>query len=177
MRLGGVLRCRSVMKQQYVPQHKPALEDDIKRLEDFLLSKPNILVLTGAGISTESGKLIKRILVRVRYDSNIMILSLQAYPTIAQRVSGSMRAPITSPSSTWSSSSRLACANVIGLATSLVGPISRPSNRMVHTMHWLALSVRLASRRWSLRTSIGCIQRRGARMWWNYTVAVMWSSA
>ncbi|KAL7742809.1 hypothetical protein ACLKA6_019618 [Drosophila palustris] len=43
------------MRQQYVPQHKPALEDDIKRLEDFLLSKPNILVLTGAGISTESG--------------------------------------------------------------------------------------------------------------------------
>ncbi|XP_060662337.1 NAD-dependent protein deacylase Sirt4 [Drosophila nasuta] len=56
MRLGGVLRCRSVTKlQQYVPQHKPALENDIKRLEDFLLSKPNILVLTGAGISTESG--------------------------------------------------------------------------------------------------------------------------
>ncbi|KAM8719882.1 hypothetical protein ACLKA7_006011 [Drosophila subpalustris] len=55
MRLGGALRCRSVMRQQYVPQHKPALEDDIKRLEDFLLSKPNILVLTGAGISTESG--------------------------------------------------------------------------------------------------------------------------
>jgi len=43
------------MRQQYVPQHKPALDDDIKRLEDFLLSKPNILVLTGAGISTESG--------------------------------------------------------------------------------------------------------------------------
>ncbi|ALC49663.1 Sirt4 [Drosophila busckii] len=55
MRLGGVLRCRSVIKQQYVPQHKPVLSDDIKRLEEFLLSKPNILVLTGAGISTESG--------------------------------------------------------------------------------------------------------------------------
>ncbi|EDW00085.1 NAD-dependent protein deacylase Sirt4 [Drosophila grimshawi] len=55
MRLGGVLRCHRVIRQQYVPQHKPVLEDDIKRLEDFLLSKPNILVLTGAGISTESG--------------------------------------------------------------------------------------------------------------------------
>lgn len=55
MRLSAVLRCRSVIKQQYVPQHKPVLDDDIKRLEDFLLSKPNILVLTGAGISTESG--------------------------------------------------------------------------------------------------------------------------
>lgn len=55
MRIGGLLRCRSILKQKYVPQHKPVLEDDIKRLEDFLLSKPNILVLTGAGISTESG--------------------------------------------------------------------------------------------------------------------------
>ncbi|XP_064536427.1 NAD-dependent protein deacylase Sirt4 [Drosophila montana] len=55
MRLSAVLRCRSVIKQQYVPQHKPVLDDDIKRLEDFMLSKPNILVLTGAGISTESG--------------------------------------------------------------------------------------------------------------------------
>lgn len=62
MRVGSLLRFRwtafanSKARQQYVPQHKPVLEDDIKRLEDFLLSKPNVLVLTGAGISTESGK-------------------------------------------------------------------------------------------------------------------------
>ncbi|KAH8329871.1 hypothetical protein KR067_006088 [Drosophila pandora] len=61
MRVGSLLRFRwtafpnSKARQQYVPQHKPVLEDDIKRLEDFLLSKPNVLVLTGAGISTESG--------------------------------------------------------------------------------------------------------------------------
>ncbi|XP_001354539.2 NAD-dependent protein deacylase Sirt4 [Drosophila pseudoobscura] len=61
MRVNNLLRFRSTslqrcsIKQQYVPQHKPALDDDIKRLEDFLLSKPNVVVLTGAGISTESG--------------------------------------------------------------------------------------------------------------------------
>ncbi|XP_037935299.1 NAD-dependent protein deacylase Sirt4-like [Teleopsis dalmanni] len=42
-------------KQQFVPKHNKVLEEDIKRLENFLLSKPKTLVLTGAGISTESG--------------------------------------------------------------------------------------------------------------------------
>ncbi|XP_030379092.1 NAD-dependent protein deacylase Sirt4 [Scaptodrosophila lebanonensis] len=61
MRVNFLLRLQSTalqrrsVQQQYVPQHKPVFDDDIKRLEDFLLSKPNILVLTGAGISTESG--------------------------------------------------------------------------------------------------------------------------
>ncbi|KAH8366584.1 hypothetical protein KR084_004575 [Drosophila pseudotakahashii] len=61
MRVGQLLRFRntafrsSTARQEYVPQHKPVVEDDIKRLEDFLMSKPNVLVLTGAGISTESG--------------------------------------------------------------------------------------------------------------------------
>eukprot|EP00099_Drosophila_melanogaster_P016501 NP_572241.2 sirtuin 4, isoform C [Drosophila melanogaster] len=61
MRVGQLLRFRSTSlrsstaRQEYVPHHKPVVEDDIKRLEDFLLSKPNVLVLTGAGISTESG--------------------------------------------------------------------------------------------------------------------------
>jgi len=62
MRVGQLLRFRSTSlrsstaRQEYVPHHKPVVEDDIKRLEDFLLSKPNVLVLTGAGISTESGE-------------------------------------------------------------------------------------------------------------------------
>lgn len=43
-------------KSQFVPNHEPANPDDIRRLEEFLEDKPNILVLTGAGISTESGK-------------------------------------------------------------------------------------------------------------------------
>lgn len=43
---------------QFVPKHEPATEEDIARLATFLENKPNILVLTGAGISTESGLLI-----------------------------------------------------------------------------------------------------------------------
>lgn len=62
MRFNQLLRlqCKysqwSAVKQQYVPKHQPVLEEDVKRLEEFLISKPNIVVLTGAGISTESGK-------------------------------------------------------------------------------------------------------------------------
>lgn len=44
---------------QFVPHHLPAMEKDIKKLENFLMDKPNILVLTGAGISTESGILFE----------------------------------------------------------------------------------------------------------------------
>jgi len=64
MRVGQLLRFGSTAfrgstaKQEYVPHHKPVVEDDIKRLEDFLMSKPNVLVLTGAGISTESGEFL-----------------------------------------------------------------------------------------------------------------------
>lgn len=39
----------------FVPKHNPARQEDIKALENFLIDKPNTLVLTGAGISTESG--------------------------------------------------------------------------------------------------------------------------
>lgn len=55
------IRCKypewSAAKQQYVPQHQPVLEGDVKKLQDFLINKPNIVVLTGAGISTESGNI------------------------------------------------------------------------------------------------------------------------
>lgn len=40
---------------QFVPKHDPVPEKYIKALEDFLISRPKMLVLTGAGISTESG--------------------------------------------------------------------------------------------------------------------------
>lgn len=40
---------------QFVPKHNPVSDKIIKQLENFLMNKPNILVLTGAGISTESG--------------------------------------------------------------------------------------------------------------------------
>lgn len=41
---------------QFVPAHEPVRERDIQQLEQFLHDKPNVLVLTGAGISTESGE-------------------------------------------------------------------------------------------------------------------------
>lgn len=48
---------RSVIKptQQYVPKHDSVKPSDIKKLEKFLSEKPGILVVTGAGVSTESG--------------------------------------------------------------------------------------------------------------------------
>lgn len=60
MRLDSALRfrfndIRLKAKLTFVPKHEPVKEHDIKKLEDFLLAKPNVLVLTGAGISTESG--------------------------------------------------------------------------------------------------------------------------
>lgn len=41
---------------QFVPEHDPVSGKDIEKLQNFLSDKPNILVLTGAGISTESGE-------------------------------------------------------------------------------------------------------------------------
>ncbi|XP_018563122.1 NAD-dependent protein deacylase Sirt4-like [Anoplophora glabripennis] len=39
----------------YVPKHNPVLDSDVRLLEDFISSSKRIAVLTGAGISTESG--------------------------------------------------------------------------------------------------------------------------
>lgn len=39
----------------YVPKHKPPNHEDFEVLKDFLSKHKNILILTGAGISTESG--------------------------------------------------------------------------------------------------------------------------
>lgn len=47
---------RFLASNQFVPTHNPVQKDDIKKLENFLRDKSNVLVLTGAGISTESGK-------------------------------------------------------------------------------------------------------------------------
>lgn len=47
-----ISRC---LNNKFVPKHNPPNENDIVKLEKFLEDKPNILVLTGAGISTESG--------------------------------------------------------------------------------------------------------------------------
>lgn len=40
---------------RFVPNHEPIQEKDVLALAKFLADKPNILVLTGAGVSTESG--------------------------------------------------------------------------------------------------------------------------
>lgn len=40
-----------------VPKHKPPEQKDLDKLRKFLHEHEKLLVLTGAGISTESGKL------------------------------------------------------------------------------------------------------------------------
>lgn len=44
---------------QFVPKHDPVNQEDIEKLKNFLVDKQNVLVVTGAGVSTESGKLAK----------------------------------------------------------------------------------------------------------------------
>lgn len=46
---------RRLATQFFVPKHDAAKAEDVKKIQDFLSDKPKILVLTGAGISTESG--------------------------------------------------------------------------------------------------------------------------
>lgn len=47
---------RRQVSSQFVPKHQPANPEDVQKLENFLREKQSVLVLTGAGISTESGK-------------------------------------------------------------------------------------------------------------------------
>lgn len=44
--------------QFFVPKHAAAKIEDCEKIKEFLRDKPRILVVTGAGISTESGKLL-----------------------------------------------------------------------------------------------------------------------
>lgn len=46
---------RNFVTQFFVPQHKPVNHKDIEVIKNYLSDKPNILIVTGAGISTESG--------------------------------------------------------------------------------------------------------------------------
>lgn len=39
----------------FVPKHPPVVQTDVALLENFLTKAERVLVLTGAGISTESG--------------------------------------------------------------------------------------------------------------------------
>lgn len=40
-----------------VPRHEPPEQKDIDKLREFLIKHEKLLILTGAGISTESGTL------------------------------------------------------------------------------------------------------------------------
>lgn len=40
---------------QFVPKHKPVKDEDVKVLGEFILGSKRLMVLTGAGVSTESG--------------------------------------------------------------------------------------------------------------------------
>lgn len=40
---------------KYVPKHNPVEENDIDQLREFISTSSALVVLTGAGISTESG--------------------------------------------------------------------------------------------------------------------------
>lgn len=47
---------RRHFNSQFVPKHRPANPEDVQKLENFLRDRQSVLVLTGAGISTESGE-------------------------------------------------------------------------------------------------------------------------
>jgi hypothetical protein len=52
---------RRFVTQFFVPKHNSAQAEDIEKMQKFLDDKPRVLVLTGAGISTESGKKKKKL--------------------------------------------------------------------------------------------------------------------
>lgn len=51
----GIVYGQSLSCSRFVPKHEPVHERDIENLAKFLDDKPSMLVLTGAGVSTESG--------------------------------------------------------------------------------------------------------------------------
>lgn len=57
------LRHLSIEALKFVPKHNPVVESDVEKLKDFIFSSTKVLVLTGAGISTESGLLTYILLV------------------------------------------------------------------------------------------------------------------
>lgn len=48
------LRCLAT--QFFVPKHDTTKSEDVEKITEFLVDRPRILVVTGAGISTESGE-------------------------------------------------------------------------------------------------------------------------
>lgn len=54
-RLYSVLGTAHSSRPHFVPPHSPANEDDIDKFKEFIHNSKRLLVITGAGISTESG--------------------------------------------------------------------------------------------------------------------------
>lgn len=50
------LYCYSTELLRYIPKHRPVQENEINQLREFISTSSSLLILTGAGISTESGK-------------------------------------------------------------------------------------------------------------------------
>lgn len=74
---------------RFVPTSAPVAADLVARANEVLARSERVLVLTGAGVSTESGK---RLLPPPAIP--------QAFPTTARPAWGSTRAPSTARSST-----------------------------------------------------------------------------
>jgi NAD-dependent deacetylase sirtuin 4 len=53
--MNRVKNARNLSTMRYVPHHSSPREDDVRRLQNFVDSVRKIFVLTGAGMSTESG--------------------------------------------------------------------------------------------------------------------------
>lgn len=50
---------RSFVTQFFVPKHDVTKAEDVDKVREFLRDKPRLLVVTGAGISTESGLILQ----------------------------------------------------------------------------------------------------------------------
>ena len=59
----------------FVPKHLPVREDDVDVLRKFILQSKKIVVLTGAGVSTESGDLLIGFLPHIKSSKVYQILS------------------------------------------------------------------------------------------------------
>lgn len=53
--MSNIYRYSKLQRFHFIPKHLPATANDVKNLYDFIYGSEKLLVLTGAGVSTESG--------------------------------------------------------------------------------------------------------------------------